>query len=175
MSRFAPFDRLFDRIAASSIGQRVWAHYEAASPREQMAMLVGGAALVLLLIWLLIVAPLHGWSRDARADYEAQRDTLAWMEANRHRVGNTRGGSERVPGEGLLTLANRTAAQYGVSFRRFDPVGSNGLSVTLEGAPFNALVQWLGELERSGVATRELSVRRRDEPGLVDARIVIEE
>ena len=169
-------ERLRERIAASPACQRIWGYYEAAAPREQMAMMVGAAAVVLLLIWLLIVAPLHGWSRSARAEYQQQRDTLAWMEANRQRVGAVaNASSERVPGEALLTLANRTAARRGISFRRYEPVGSNGLSVTLERASFNELVQWLGELERSGVVARELSVRRRDEAGLVDARIVIEE
>lgn len=174
MSRFSVFERLRERIAASPSGQRIWGYYEAAAPREQVAMLVGAAAVALLLIWLLIVAPLHAWSRDARAEYAQQRDTLAWMEENRHRVGGTVV-SERAPGEALLTLANRTAANHRINFRRYEPVGSNGLSVTLEGIPFTALVQWLGELERSGVVTSELSVRKRDEPGLVDARIVIEE
>jgi len=174
MSRFALFEPLRDRIAASATSQRIWRYYESAAPREQMAMMIGGTAVLLLLVWLLVIAPLHGWNRDARADFEQQRDTLAWMEANRHRVGGT-SGSERIAGEALLTLANRTAANHGISFRRYEPVGSNALSVTLEATAFNALVQWLGEMERSGVVASELSVRRRDEPGLVDARIVIEE
>ncbi len=174
MSRVSVFEQLRDRLAASRTGQRIWGHYEAAAPREQMVMLVCAAAVALLLIWLLIVAPLHAWSRDARAEYALQRDTLAWMEANRHRAGRAVV-SARAPGESLLTLANRTAANQGIRFRRYEPVGSNALSVTLEGIPFTALVQWLGELEGSGVVTSELSVRKRDEPGLVDARIVIEE
>lgn len=174
MSRVPVFDQLFNRLAASRTVQRVWAHYESAAPREQMAMMVGGAALVLLVLALLVIAPLHGLSRDARAEYEMQRETLAWMEANRNRVGNTVS-NERVAGESLLTLANRVAAQHGISFRRYEPVGTGGLSVTLEGAAFNALVQWLGDLERNGVVASELSVRKRDELGLVDARIVIEE
>ena len=174
MNRFPLLNQLLERVAASRTGQRIWTYYESAPPREQMAMLIGSAAVVLLFIWLLIVAPLHGWSRDARAEYEMQRETLSWMEANRHRISAT-SDSERVAGEALLTLANHTAAQYGISFRRFEPVGENGLSVTLEGAPFTALMQWLGELERSGVVAKELSMRRRDEPGAVDARIVIEE
>lgn len=168
-------DKLRDRVAASRTGQRVWAYYEAATARDQLLMILGGSLLALLLAWLLVIAPLHGWSRDARADYELQRETLSWMEANRYRISGNVAASERVPGEALLTLANRTAATHGISFRRYEPVGGNGLSVTLEGIPFNPLMQWLGELERNGVVARELSLRRRDEPGLVDARIVIEE
>ncbi len=175
MSRFPLFEKLRDGIVSSRGVQRVWAYYEAAAPREQMAMTVGGIALALLLVLLLVIAPLHSASSNARAEYLSQRETLAWMEANRHRVGNSAGRGERVPGEALLTLANRTAARHGISFRRYEPVGTNGLSVTLEGIGFNSLMQWLGELERSGVITGELSVRQRSEPGLIDARIVIEE
>jgi general secretion pathway protein M len=175
MNQFSLFEKVRDGIAASPGAQRLWAYYEAAPPREQLAMTIGGTALALLLVWLLVIAPLHGASSNARAEYELQRETLAWMEANRHRLGAGSIASERVPGEALLTLANRTAARYGISFRRYEPVGSNGLSVVLEGVAFTPLVQWLGELERSGVVAAELSVRQRNEPGLVDARIVIEE
>ena len=175
MNRFPMFEQLRERIAASATSQRIWTYYESAAPREQLAMQVGTAAVLMLLVWLLIVAPMHVWSRDARADYVQQRDTLAWMEANRHRVGGTTTSSERAAGESLLTLANRTAANHDISFRRYEPVGTDSLSVTLEATPFNAVVQWLGEMERSGVFASELSVRRRDEPGLVDARIVIGE
>ena len=58
MNRFPLFEQLRERIAASATSQRIWAYYEAAAPREQLAMQIGGGAVLLVLVWgLWRVAP----------------------------------------------------------------------------------------------------------------------
>lgn len=169
------WDRARERTAASELGQRTWAWYEAATPREQLYVKLGAAVVAALLAWLLVVSPLQRFSDSARADYRQQRETLAWMQANRHRVSSVPARAARTPGDSLLGIANQSARAAGLSFRRYEPNGENGLNLWLEGVPFNQLTLWLQGLERDyGVAATELSVNRRGEPGLVDARIVVE-
>jgi general secretion pathway protein M len=174
MARQSWWEGARDRIAATATAQRIWAWYESATPREQLYLKVGAAAVGALLIWLLVLSPLMTFGERARADYLQQRETVAWMQANRHRVGGP-AAQPRAPGESLLGIANQTARAVGLSFRRYQPTGDNGLNLWLEGVPFNQLMPWLETLElEHGVVANELTITRRDEPGLVDARIVLE-
>lgn len=174
MSRWRQlWESCWDRIAASTLGQKVWAYYEAAAPREQLIIKVASGLILLVLAWMLLT-PLHEFNQNAAADYEQQQDTLAWMQANRALVGKAVP-SARKPGESLLTVANQSARRFGLSFRRYEPKGENGLNLQLEKVPFNQVVQWLGVLEHEyGVHAVDLTTSRRDEPGVVDVRVVLE-
>ncbi len=169
-------DQLRERIAASELAQRAWARYEVATPREQLVVKVLGGFFALLLIFAVIVAPLHRYHSEARADYRQQNETLAWMQANRALVGTVSAVKERPAGESLLSVANQGARAAGLSFKRSEPAGDRGLNVWLEKVSFNQVVAWLGQMERDyGVVASELSASRRDEPGLVDVRLTLQE
>lgn len=169
-------DQLRERIAASELAQRAWARYEVATPREQLAVKVLGGFFALLLVLVVIVAPLHRYHSEARADYRQQTETLAWMQANRGLVGTVSSVKERPAGESLLSVANQGAHAAGLSFKRSEPTSDRGLNVWLEKVSFNQVVAWLGQMERDyGVVASELSASRRDEPGLVDVRLTLQE
>lgn len=169
-------EQLRERIAASELAQRLWARYEVAAPREQLAVKILGGFLALLLVFLLVIAPLHRYHNDARADYRQQTETLAWMQANRAQIGTVSAGKVRPAGESLLSLANQGARAAGLSFKRSEPTGDDGLNVWLEKVSFNQVVAWLGQMERDyGVVASELSASRRDEPGLVDVRLTLQD
>lgn len=169
-------ERLRERIAASELAQRLWARYEVAAPREQAAVKLIGVLLGLLLVFGAIVAPLHRYHADARADYRQQQETLAWMQANRALAGAAGSGPSRPAGESLLALANRSARAGGLAFKRSEPAGDRGLNLWLERVPFNQVVAWLGQLEREhGVVASEFAASRRAEPGIVDVRVTLQE
>ncbi len=174
MSRWRQWwDQGVDRIAASSIGQKVWAYYEVAAPNEQLALKLLGAAVVVVLALTILVAPLHQFNKNAQAGFRHEQDTLAWMQANRALVG-TGGGAvgTRPAGASLLALANQSAKGVGISFKRYEPNGDKGLNLWLEKVPFNQVVTWLAALEREyGVIAVDFSASRRDEAGLVDVRV----
>lgn len=168
------WEKGWDHIAATAAAQKIWAYYEAAAPREQLALKILGVFLSILVAALLIVAPLHQFNKNATADYREQQETLAWMESNRHLV-NAAAPSARQPGTSLLTVANQSARNFGLGFKRYEPRGDNGLNLWLEKVPFNQVVKWLGALERDfGVVAADFSVSRRDEAGLVDVRLILE-
>jgi general secretion pathway protein M len=167
-------DQLRERIAASDFSQRVWARYETASPREQQLVRYGGPALALVLLVALVILPLHDFHSGARADFRAQADTLAWMQANRAQVAAKGATVTRPAGESLLALANNSARNAGLSFQRSEPGAQGALNVWLEKVPFNQVVAWLAQLERDyGIVATEFSASRRNEPGLVDVRVTL--
>jgi general secretion pathway protein M len=163
-----------ERIAASDTGQRVWARYETASPREQQIVRYGGSVLGVVLLVALVILPLHDFHSGARADFRAQADTLAWMQANRAQVGAGAAVAARPAGESLLALANSSARNAGVTFQRSEPGAQGALNVWLEKVAFNQVVVWLAQLERDyGIVATEFSASRRNEPGLVDVRVTL--
>ncbi len=169
-------DSLRERIAASELGQRIWARYEAASAREQATIKVVGAVVGVLLLIALVILPLHNYHSGARANYAQQSETLAWMQANRGRVGTAGAAVARPAGESLLSLANQSARNAGLSFQRSEPGSEGALNIWLEKVPFNQVVTWLGQLERDyGIVASEFAASRRNEPGLVDVRVTLQD
>ncbi|MFT3931245.1 MAG: type II secretion system protein GspM [Spongiibacteraceae bacterium] len=168
-------EQLRDRIAASVPAQKLWAYYETAAPREQTALKALGVFLSVVLILLLVILPLHRFNNGAVADYRTQSETLQWMQANRAAIGNGSAQKQRDPGASLLTLANQSAREFGLAFKRYEPNANQGLNLWLEQVPFNQVVKWLEALERDyGIIAVEFSASRRDEAGIVDVRVVLQ-
>lgn len=165
------FAALRERMSTHESVQRLWAWYDAASPRDQRLALVLAAVGAGLIALLLLILPAHDFSRDAQQAYRQQIDTLGWMEANSQLVRAAEGRGD----DALLTVATQTAAAMNLAIRRYEPAGESGLNLWLENVPFAQIVLWLELLERErGVATAEFSARRRGEPGQVDVRVVLE-
>jgi general secretion pathway protein M len=165
-------ERLRNEVASTVLAQKIWARYETAAPREQLAAKILGAFLAFVLALLLVVLPLHRFNSNAIADLRAQQDTLAWMQSNRGAIG---AGTQkpRAAGDSLLTLANQGARNFGLSFKRYEPNG-DGLNLWLEQVPFNQVVKRLDALQRDyGVIAIEFSASKRDEPGMVDVRVTL--
>lgn len=169
-------EQLRERLAASDIVQRAWARYELASPREQFNVKVVGGILAVVLAIVLILLPLHRYHSTARAAWQQQTETLAWMQANRARAAAAGPAVERPAGESLLSLASQGARRTGLTFKRSEPAGEHGLNIWLEKVSFNQVVAWLGQLEReNGVVASEFASTRRDEPGMVDVRVTLQD
>jgi general secretion pathway protein M len=145
-----------------------------AAPREQLALRVLGGFLLLAFLATLVLLPLHRFNADSIAAFQAQQDTLAWMQANRAAIG-TAANTQRKPGDSVLTLANQSARELGLAFKRYEPSGERGLNLWLEQVPFDQVVKWLAILERDyGVIAVDFSASRRDEAGLVDVRLILQ-
>jgi len=167
-------EMLRERIAAHALTQKLWTRYEAAAPREQLALRALGVVLLVLAIALSVMMPLHRFNVDAIAALHAQQDTLAWMQANRASIGNA-SSAARKPGDSILTLANQSARDLGLTFKRYEPSGEHGLNLWLEQVPFDQVVKWLDVLERDyGVIAVDFSASRRNEAGLVDVRLILQ-
>lgn len=167
-------DGLRERLAASEIGQQLWARYQGASAAQQLAARVAAVALALALLVFGLVWPLHDYSQASQTRYRQQLDTLAWMQQNRDRV-QAGGETSRVAGDSLLATVTQAASGAGLSIRRYEPAGDNGLNLWLENVSFDATIHWLEQLERdSQIRATDFSARRRSSAGRVDVRVTLE-
>lgn len=166
-------EQLRERVAATVPAQKIWAYYEASARREQLALKALAVFLIAVLILLLVILPLHRFNSSAIGDYRAQRETLQWMQDNRAAIGQSTQ-KQRDPGASLLTLANQSARNFGLTFKRYEPNANQGLNLWIEQVPFSQVVKWLEAMERDyGIVAVEVTASRRDEAGIVDVRIVL--
>ena len=139
------------------------------APRERLALALGGAAAGLLLLYALLWAPLQERLAGLRARLAEEEAQVAWM-----RRASWAAAPRRAPVSGsLLALVDRTARAAGLALARVQPEGEGRVRVRLEGAPFDGLARWLGELAAAGLRVEELEVERdrRAGPGRVRARL----
>lgn len=140
------------------------------SPREVSLLRVCAAGLSLLALWMMVVSP----ALRARATSEAQLADLDRLFAVLDRVSPAQGRSAEISLPPLRQRVTETAAAAAIEIRRLDPQGSV-LSVTLGDIGFSNLAGWLDTLtvtQRVRIVGAEIA--RRPEPGVVSARLVLE-
>lgn len=153
------------------------------SDRERWLVGGGGAAAVALLIYLLVWEPFRDGLADRRQTVAALRADLAWMQqaaAELKRLQADPGGPARPAGQrpSLLILVDQSAraAGLGEAVKRVEPQGADKIRIQLEDAGFDALIRWLGALEREhGVFTDNAAISPKSTAGRVDARLILGE
>ena len=148
--------------------------------RDRRMLAIGAVLVAALLFWALWFDPLLQ-SRRGLAERAKQAEAdLVYMQAASQRLAALQsGGSASVfdrGGRSLLALADASAreAQLAKALKRIEPVSSGRVSVWLEAASFDAVAQWLEQLQsRYGIRAEEFSVVGTVAPGTVDARFVL--
>lgn len=136
------------------------------------AIPIGIIAMVISFVWI----PL-GTSRDAAiADIAAYRlvtDTTRLAEQVADQTAKQP--INPAPLDPLATRITRSADTASITLRRVEPDG-NGLRVTLDETPFATLIVWLADMEQvAAVTVTAIEIDRRPTPGIVTARILLED
>jgi general secretion pathway protein M len=152
----------------------VIAWFQSRERREQLMVLIGAAAVVLILTATLLLN-LHRKVVAAEQRVVAKRLDLAWLQTVAPQVAALR----TMPAQGnesLVVLVDRVARTTGVaqSLSGSQSSGNGGLRVRMEKASFDALVAWLGQLSQQyGVSIDNASVDAAAAPGVVNATLVL--
>ncbi|MFM2288985.1 MAG: hypothetical protein RL684_2128 [Pseudomonadota bacterium] len=151
--------------------------FEALGAREQRTVLLGAAAvLVLLLVGVLL--PFERRVAATRQRVEQKQSDLAWLRTLGPQLGQL-AMSPRLQGSGesLVVLVDRAAREQNIARQMAggsQPVGDGGLSVRFEQVPFDALVAWSASLvQRAGVHIVSATVESSGAAGLVGASFVL--
>jgi type II secretory pathway component PulM len=146
------------------------------TPQQQLIYL-GGAAAVLLILYLSLWLPvLHELSR-LRTAVPQEKTQLAQMQVQAMEVNQLRA-SGRMPtaGGNLLARLEQSATVSGIRGRitRMEPDGSNGARLSLDSVDFNALISWLGNLQaQGGVRVEKATFETQPTAGTVNARLTL--
>jgi general secretion pathway protein M len=159
---------------------RAW--WDALQLRERRTLGVGGVVVALLLGWALLWYPLMHARADLDKRVARQRGDLAWMqqalgEAHELHAQGARGRADRQ-GKSLLALTDVTARASALAgpLKRVEPAGGKSVRVSFEVANFDSLMDWLGALARDyGVQATDFSADKIEGPGLINARVTLED
>lgn len=150
------------------------------APRERMIVSAGLAVLVVLVLWLWVWEPLSNNRSTLQAEVSRLSTDVAWMQQQadqvRRRATLQRNTTARESNGSVLTLLEVSANAAGIRqpLERVQPE-SDGARLWFDGVGFDALVAWLGELERRhGLQISQLAVDVSNEPGRVSARVLVE-
>lgn len=153
------------------------------SQRERRITVIGGIAVFVTVIYLLVIEPFVKHVGELNASVEDKTELLQWMKASEQQVATLRsnsGGSINRTNSGggsLLALVDQTAkrSKLGSAIKRVEPEGSVGVRLWLEQASFDNVLLWLAQIRQShGVEVNRISIEQPDGPGIVNARISLQ-
>ena len=165
-----------DAIKNSALISRAERYYFNLSPRDQLWVKLLGVFLGVVIIVFGLLLPAGDFQHRAEQQYLRNMENLEWMLTHRSLAASAAlQRSQRDPGQSLLGIANSSSKGIQVSFKRYEPVGDNGLSLWLENVAFNNVIRWLERLDkRYGITVQDIAVERQQEQGLVNVRLVLQ-
>ena len=147
---------------------------------RERAIVLGGAVLVpLVAIYMLALGPFYQAVATRAERVERKEADLAWMRSVASEVqvlGASRPLSSGPSNESLVVLVDRTAreAGLGTALTGQTPDGQSGIRVRMEGAAFDIVMTWLGNLQlNQAVSVESAQFDRTATPGQVNASIVL--
>lgn len=166
--------RILDRISQTRL--KASRTYTGLEPGDRYALTGLAVFFGLLFVVLGIWQPAVDYAARAEVSRNSQRGLIDWMNSTviqaRATAGNQITGHRS--GQSLLTSVSRTAQAFNIKPNKLQPEGNDEVSVWFEAVAFNMLVSWLEELQmKQGILVKQISVDKDEEPGTVNARIVL--
>lgn len=147
------------------------------APRERRVIAAGSVLVAAVALYLFVLAPFTRGLASLRTEVPKLDAQLAVMREQAAMVERLRrGGPARALATKLPAVAEQAADTHGLraTITRIEAEGTNGLKVALDGAPFNAMVAWLTELQqRSGLRVETAAIDSVETAGTVNARLTL--
>src|SRR5690606_7747693 len=154
-----------------STAMKEW--FQSREPRERIVLAAGVVIAAALIFWRLVWMPLTGGVAELRADLDEKTRLhvdLLRAAAIAPREGPARGSST----QSVLVLVNQMVQGHGLggAVTRTRLEGTNGVNVTFQNAPFNAVLSWLVALETAhGVSDESASSNGSRQPRRVSRQM----
>ncbi len=152
--------------------------FMALQPRERMIIVAGTILALLTAIYTLGIAPMNKAVAERNGRIEQKQQDLAWMQgvaAQLSALGSTQP-TINSSGESMVVLiANSVSGgNLGSALTGQTPDGPNGVRVRFEGVQFDALVLWLGALQKEyGIHVTAADISRTAQSGQVNASLTL--
>jgi general secretion pathway protein M len=141
--------------------------------REKIAVVGGGAALVLALLYLLM-QPLLSRRARLRDEVATRQAELVWMQNSAAEIIGSGDAAQKPAAASPLKLIDQTVRANDLSgqLKRLEPGTGNEIKVWMEDVVYVDLIHWLRQLAGEGPITiASLTVEKSGAPGRVNARL----
>ena len=154
--------------------------FESLEARERWMVLTAGVFLVFAALYLGLWMPLDRGQESLSSSVDRYKSALAELRPLKGQLQST--GSRPTPSAGanqsLVVIVDTTLRERGLSsaLQRSQPTTTNSIRVEFEGAAFDDLVLWLGDVgQRYGLQVQQGSFSvARDLEGRVDSTLTLE-
>jgi general secretion pathway protein M len=149
-------------------------------PRERLLLYAVAGVLGIILLYLILIRPLHTRYHQLVTAVQEQRTTLQWMQQSAIKVRQLKSISPAAAaglgGRSLLSVTDTSAraAKLGSALKRVEPEGDNGVRVWLDNAAFDSFIGWLDVMaSRYGADVDTITLERSEAVGRVNARVTL--
>lgn len=143
--------------------------------REQQVLGISAVVLVLLLAYLVVIDPVYSGRDEAEQRLQSTRSAFAVVQQQASDL-KTSAPQAGVAGSGsLLTQVESSARNEGLrsALKRLQPSGDNQVQVSLEGASYQQLMQWLSKLRLQGVTAQRVDIQVDQKTDLLQAQLLL--
>jgi len=167
---------MIEILKNSAMVQGLLEKYRAYSQRDRRIVLGLGASCFAAVLVFGLLLPVASYNDTAQVNYRARLDTYQFMQQNKGVFDTGKeGASVRDTNQSLLGLANTSSKAFGFVFKRYEPVGDNGLGLWLEDVSFNRVVLWLQRLDSQyNIHVTEIVVDQQSRAGMVNVRLELQ-
>jgi general secretion pathway protein M len=161
-------------VMKNDLVARLVEKFDALSQRDRR-LAIGVAVGALVFLVFVVLLPLDQSVTHAQQRLAKKKADLVWMQGAAPELAD-------VPpppadsGESLLVIVDRSARESGLAtaLAGSEPGPNGSLSVHLQKASFDTLVDWLGRLAlQNGIVVESATVEGAGAPGLVNASVVL--
>lgn len=145
--------------------------------REQTILIIGAAAVVLYLFWMVLLVPLQE-RRDAQIQANASATlSLGRVQVLAARLERAQQNEQRQGGGGDISrLVDNSLQATGLRMAGFQPGTGGEVRVRLERMPYDRVMQWLYDLEyRHELSIQDLTLSPTTDEGLVSVNIRLQQ
>lgn len=158
--------------------EQLKARFMALLPRERIIIATGSVLILLIAIYTLGLAPLYKAVNERATRVTQKQLDLAWMQSVSPQLNALNSSQPNVnsSGESMVVLIANSATSGNVAgaLTGQTPDGANGVRVRFEGVSFDALVIWLGALQKDyGIRVKEAEINRTPQSGQVNASLTL--
>jgi general secretion pathway protein M len=149
------------------------------APRERWLVLAAAAVAIFAIVFAGGIQPLRAARTRAADEVAARRALLADIEGVAGRYGPqvARPAGGAVAGaDSLVVVVDRSTRERGLApyLKRNQPDGPASIRLRIENAPFDLVLEWLGELQaREGLRATAASFDPAGEPGRINSNLVL--
>ncbi len=133
---------------------REW--WQQLAERERILVALCGVVIVLAVVWLAIIQPLFKGAADLEENVATKQGRLSNLQelAAQYQgsaASNGGGGGGAGGNDSIVVVIDRTTRERSLAgfLKRNQPEGNAGVRLRFENAPFDDLVDWLGELNQN--------------------------
>lgn len=140
--------------------------------REQMMLLACALAVAIYLLWLVVLAPIQNKRDQLLVANTASTQALGRVQIMAAQIQQMRAQGNTASSANISGVIDSSLRANGLSMSGFQPGANGEVRVRLERAPYDALMQWLYEMEfKQGISVSDLSIAATNDVGQVTVNL----